>query len=144
MSRTALRRRWRWRWLASGLLVLCAAALVGVRLMATDLGYASSASSSRWTVDGRRLSVPGSQPTLPLQRLVDRRGRRLMTVDFYSPALHRRAKYLVFLPAGYSPSHRLPVFYGLHGMPAARWPSPSTPTSSSGWSTWSGPAEWRR
>ena len=40
-----------------------------------------------------------------------------MTVDFYSRALGREAKYLVFLPAGYSPSRRLPVFYGLHGMP---------------------------
>lgn len=115
VSRAALRTRW--RWLATGLLVLCAAAFVGVRLMATDLGYASSASGSRWAVDGRRLSVPGSQPSLPLQRLVDRRGGRLMTVDFYSTALHRKAKYLVFLPAGSSPSHRLPVFYGLHGMP---------------------------
>ncbi len=40
-----------------------------------------------------------------------------MTVDFYSGALGREAKYLVFLPAGYSPSRPLPVFYGLHGMP---------------------------
>ncbi len=42
---------------------------------------------------------------------------RLLTVHFYSPALHRRADYLVFLPGGYSPARRYPVMYLLHGMP---------------------------
>jgi enterochelin esterase-like enzyme len=42
---------------------------------------------------------------------------RLERVHFYSRALGRVADYLVYLPADYTPSRRLPVFYGLHGMP---------------------------
>ena len=42
---------------------------------------------------------------------------RLERVHFYSGALGRIADYLVYLPADYSPSRPLPVFYGLHGMP---------------------------
>ena len=42
---------------------------------------------------------------------------RLLNVNFYSPALHRRAYYLVYLPAGYAPTRHYPVFYLLHGMP---------------------------
>jgi enterochelin esterase-like enzyme len=42
---------------------------------------------------------------------------RLQRVHFYSRALGRIADYLVYLPADYTPSRRLPVFYGLHGMP---------------------------
>jgi enterochelin esterase-like enzyme len=42
---------------------------------------------------------------------------RLERVHFYSSALRRVADYLVYLPADYAPSRRLPVFYGLHGMP---------------------------
>jgi len=42
---------------------------------------------------------------------------RLLNVHFYSPALHRRAYYLVYLPPGYRRSERYPVFYLLHGMP---------------------------
>ncbi len=42
---------------------------------------------------------------------------RLEWVHFYSPALHRRADYLVYLPTGFDPMRRYPVFYLLHGMP---------------------------
>ena len=47
------------------------------------------------------------------------RGRR-STVHFYSPALHREADYLVYLPPGYAPTRRrYPVV-----LPAARQPGP--------------------
>lgn len=116
-------RRW-WLLAACAGACVCAALLVGVQLLRTDVGYADSGSTAgpagtRVTRDlgARRPAVPGSQPSARLIRAVDRTGGRLMTVDFYSRALGREAKYLVFLPAGYSPAHRLPVFYGLHGMP---------------------------
>ncbi|HEY2258378.1 MAG TPA: alpha/beta hydrolase-fold protein [Solirubrobacteraceae bacterium] len=45
------------------------------------------------------------------------RGRRV-DVEFYSPALHREADYLVYLPPGYDAAqHRYPVYYLLHGSP---------------------------
>jgi enterochelin esterase-like enzyme/drug/metabolite transporter (DMT)-like permease len=52
-----------------------------------------------------------------LRRATRRTPGRLLTVYFYSRALHRVTDYLVYLPAGYSPARRLPVFYMLHGMP---------------------------
>lgn len=42
---------------------------------------------------------------------------RLVTVDFYSSALHREADYLAYLPPGYDPAKRYPVYYLLHGSP---------------------------
>src|SRR5215475_11739488 len=42
---------------------------------------------------------------------------RLLNVNFYSPALRRRAYYLVYLPPGYKRSDHYPVLYLLHGMP---------------------------
>src|SRR6201999_2205008 len=42
---------------------------------------------------------------------------RLLNVNFYSRALHRRAYYLVYLPPGYRASKHYPVLYLLHGMP---------------------------
>jgi len=42
---------------------------------------------------------------------------RLLHVSFYSPSLHRQADYLVYLPPGYSPARRYPVYYLLHGAP---------------------------
>ena len=41
----------------------------------------------------------------------------LLAVNYYSAALHRRADYMVYLPPGYSPRHRYPVYYLLHGTP---------------------------
>jgi enterochelin esterase-like enzyme/drug/metabolite transporter (DMT)-like permease len=42
---------------------------------------------------------------------------RLLDVHFRSAALHRRADYMVYLPPGYTPAKRYPVYYLLHGMP---------------------------
>jgi D-alanyl-D-alanine carboxypeptidase len=42
---------------------------------------------------------------------------RLEQVRFYSPALHRVADYLVYLPPHYSQRRRYPVYYLLHGSP---------------------------
>ncbi|MGZ4233194.1 MAG: alpha/beta hydrolase-fold protein [Solirubrobacteraceae bacterium] len=42
---------------------------------------------------------------------------RLLNVNFYSQALHRRAYYLAYLPPGYTASKHYPVLYLLHGMP---------------------------
>ncbi|HEV7174858.1 MAG TPA: alpha/beta hydrolase-fold protein, partial [Solirubrobacteraceae bacterium] len=42
---------------------------------------------------------------------------RLLNVNFYSRALHRRDYYLVYLPPGYKASEHYPVLYLLHGMP---------------------------
>jgi enterochelin esterase-like enzyme len=104
-----------------------AALLIGAHVSGTDVGYASTGSPPGvpttgvsgvgQQLSGRRPAVPGSEPSARLIRNVDRDGGQLMTVDFYSHALHREASYLIFLPAGYSPSRPLPVFYGLHGMP---------------------------
>ncbi len=41
----------------------------------------------------------------------------MLSVNFYSRSLRRSADYLVYLPPGYDPSRRYPVFYLLHGMP---------------------------
>jgi enterochelin esterase-like enzyme len=120
----------RWWLIVAGVSVCacaCAALLIGAHVSGTDVGYASTGSpaSPPMTggtgggpdVRGRRPAVPGSVPSARLIRTTDRDGGRLMTVDFYSEALRREASYLIFLPAGYSPSRPLPVFYGLHGMP---------------------------
>lgn len=49
------------------------------------------------------------------------RAGRLQTVRFYSPALHRRADYIVYTPPGYDTglahAARYPVYYLLHGSP---------------------------
>jgi enterochelin esterase-like enzyme len=99
----------------------CAALLVGAHLSRTGVGYARGGPGPSPPLTAaparRHPAVPGSQPSARLVRFVDRNGGRLMTVYFYSRALGREAKYLVFLPGGYSPARRLPVFYGLHGMP---------------------------
>ena len=47
-------------------------------------------------------------------------GGRLVTAPFYSPALHARRSYLIYLPPGYSPASHYPVLYLLHGAPG--WP----------------------
>ena len=56
----------------------------------------------------------GFAPVAPLPKT---KPGRLLTVTFYSKALHRRADYLVYLPSGYSPSRHYPVLYALHGAP---------------------------
>ncbi len=42
---------------------------------------------------------------------------RLLRVSFFSRALNRQASYLAYLPPGYDPARRYPVYYLLHGMP---------------------------
>jgi enterochelin esterase-like enzyme len=54
---------------------------------------------------------------VPPQRVANGAVGRRETVEFYSQALGRRADYLVYLPAGYSPTTRYPVLYLLHGDP---------------------------
>ena len=57
-------------------------------------------------------------PPRPAHRRVVRPAAgRLLTIYFYSHALHRVTDYLIYLPADYSRARRLPVFYMLHGMP---------------------------
>jgi enterochelin esterase-like enzyme len=92
-------------------------------LAAVGLSTCGASASPR-----RRAAAPGDAgsadpangaPIAPaLETRVDREtGGTLTTVHFYSRALRKRADYLVYLPAGYSPADRLPVFYMLHGMP---------------------------
>lgn len=110
---------------AAGILACALAIVVGVLI-----GHRALANSGARPASGAR--PPGRHPlgygrfdvsrdgqiNPPVQADVDRRtGGRLTTVHFYSEALHRRADYLVFLPAGYRASRPLPVFYLLHGMP---------------------------
>ncbi len=54
-----------------------------------------------------------------IRRLPRARSGRLVTVHFYSRALHRRTDYLVYLPPGYTRARRYPVYYLLHGAPGA-------------------------
>ena len=51
------------------------------------------------------------------KRLSGSKPGRLFKVRFFSPALGRQSDYMVYLPAGYSRTDRLPVFYLLHGIP---------------------------
>lgn len=53
----------------------------------------------------------------PVVRLRHARIGHLLTIHFYSPALHRRSDYLVYLPPGYSRRRRYAVYYLLHGAP---------------------------
>ena len=52
-----------------------------------------------------------------LARLPRAGAGRLLNINFYSSSLGRSADYLAYLPAGYDPARRYPVFYLLHGMP---------------------------
>ena len=55
----------------------------------------------------------------PIARLPGAGVSRVETVTFYSAALHRRADYVIALPAGYSARRRYPVMYLLHGAPGS-------------------------
>lgn len=52
-----------------------------------------------------------------LERAAGARAGKLMWVHFHSEALRKQAGYIVYLPGGYTPTHRYPVLYLLHGMP---------------------------
>ena len=73
----------------------------------SGLGQAAVRSILTVTVPQRRVRVHAETP----------RPGHLGRVHFYSRALHRVADYLVYLPRGYAADRRLPVFFGLHGMP---------------------------
>lgn len=55
----------------------------------------------------------------PVALRSDARPGQLLTVHFYSPALHHESDYLVYLPPGYTPTKRYPVYYLLHGAPGS-------------------------
>ncbi len=84
------------------LIGLLAAALLAVGV-AGAYSYAQSYSQHRGFVRLAKLANAGNG--------------RLLHVNFYSRALHRNAFYLVYLPPGYAPTRRYPVYYLLHGMP---------------------------
>lgn len=50
-------------------------------------------------------------------RLAQARAGQVETVHFYSPALRRRADYIVYLPPDYNAAGHYPTFYLLHGSP---------------------------
>jgi len=109
VRRWSPRRRW---WLATGCVIvigIAAASLVyaGRGRSSTGTGYDSIPAGFRVPAIERRPVVS------PIHAVPG----QLQRVYFYSRALHRIADYLVYLPPDYTASHRLPVFYGLHGMP---------------------------
>ncbi len=53
----------------------------------------------------------------PVALLAGARPGQRVWVHFYSPALRRQADYLTYLPPGYDPRRRYPVYYLLHGSP---------------------------
>ena len=77
---------------------------------------ASVGSAVRFVPSPPAPTHPGRLRPAP-RRLVGFAAGRLLTIYFYSRALHRVTDYLVYLPADYSRARRLPVFYMLHGMP---------------------------
>jgi enterochelin esterase-like enzyme len=100
---------------ASWRTLLFLAALVAAGLVAA-CGSQASASSGAAPTSAAAHRSGRPTPAVVQRALPDVRGR-LLIVHFYSRALGKRADYLVYLPAEYTPSRRLPVFYMLHGMP---------------------------
>jgi enterochelin esterase-like enzyme len=101
------RRRW---WLGAGVVtVIAVACLAHPHGPRTSIGRGYDSLPAGFTVP-----PIVSRPTVSPIRAVP---GRLQRVYFYSHALHRLTDYLVYLPPDYTPTHRLPVFYGLHGMP---------------------------
>ncbi|HET8979197.1 MAG TPA: alpha/beta hydrolase-fold protein [Solirubrobacteraceae bacterium] len=99
------------RGLEATILLVVVAVVAGVALSAGATPHRHPGGQRRVAERTRQVTP---QPPMPP---TTRGPGRLFTVYFYSAALHRRADYLVYLPAGYTPSRRLPVFYLLHGMP---------------------------
>jgi enterochelin esterase-like enzyme len=91
-----------------------AVALAGVLLLPNGHARAQTRSAARF-MSSQHVQAPPVSPR-PARRQLVRPGR-LVTVYFYSRALHRVTDYLVYLPPGYSRARPLPVFYMLHGMP---------------------------
>ena len=101
------RPRW---WLAAGGVIVIAAAYV----VYADGGRSSAGAGYDSVPAGVTVPAIERRPSVSAIRALP---GRLQRVYFYSKALHRIADYLVYLPPDYTPAHRLPVFYGLHGMP---------------------------
>lgn len=110
-------------WIGTALLVLATTVLALIVLGLAPFGDGARARQTRSAHAGQTdygpYDVNGTGQINPkVQADIDRlTGGRLTTVHFYSRALRREADYLVFLPAGYTSSRPLPVFYLLHGMP---------------------------
>jgi len=102
MSRRARRLRPSRRWTLRACVALAAAALTG-------LGLAGTYSYGRAYNEHRGFAA--------LVQLPRAGTGRLLSIHFYSDALHRQADYMVYLPPGYIPARRYPVYYLLHGMP---------------------------
>jgi S-formylglutathione hydrolase FrmB len=63
------------------------------------------------------LGLPAPPPPLPVTLTTDAAGSRIASISFYSTALRRNDRFLVYLPPHYSTAttHRYPVLYLLHG-----------------------------
>ncbi len=89
---------------------LCAKALIGVSALALTVAGVAGAYSY-----GQNYYLHRGFATL--QQLPRAGTGRLLKVSFFSRALNREASYLAYLPPGYTPARRYPVYYLLHGMP---------------------------
>jgi len=99
-------------------LVLLVSGALALAVMALTATNALSLAGRTLFGATRHRAAANAQIAPRVEAAVARRtGGSLTTVHFYSRALHKRADYLVYLPAGYSPARPLPVFYMLHGMP---------------------------
>lgn len=94
------------RLLGVGLILALLAAVIPVAAASQIGPFAAAQEASNGQIDPSLEAIVGQET-----------GGRLTTVHFYSRALHRQADYLVYLPAGYTPTRPLPVFYLLHGLP---------------------------
>jgi enterochelin esterase-like enzyme len=91
-------------------------------IVCLTLGLATAAipvaAASRWSLGSDADVQTHGQIDPSLEAAVGQAtGGRLTTMHFYSRALGKVADYLVYLPAGYTPTQPLPAFYLLHGMP---------------------------
>ncbi|MGA2320403.1 MAG: alpha/beta hydrolase-fold protein [Solirubrobacteraceae bacterium] len=107
--------------LLSGVAAACAAlALHGPLSLARLAGLASARSSISRAVrlpvaSGHAASPAQALPTLLAQNHAAA-GSMIDTASYYSPALHGRGSFLVYLPAGFASTTRhYPVLYLLHG-----------------------------
>ncbi len=110
-GRWSLRPRW---WLAAGCLIVIVIVLTASGLVDGDGSRSSTGHGYDSVPAGFTVPAIERRPTVSAPRALP---GRLQRVYFYSDALHRIADYLIYLPLDYTPTHRLPVFYGLHGMP---------------------------
>ncbi|HET9105035.1 MAG TPA: alpha/beta hydrolase-fold protein [Solirubrobacteraceae bacterium] len=94
--------------------IAAVAAVAALALTAVGLSYESLGQAAVRSI--LTLAVPDAARHAHVRSGAPRPGH-LTRVHFYSRALHRVADYLVYLPRAAATGRRLPVFYGLHGMP---------------------------